>query len=74
MSTGSGGYDWLALDVNPLLNPAQNSGNGGGFGANLWSGAFGPEIGDSLEMLEVLADGYGYPGEGGDSADGGMAW
>jgi hypothetical protein len=74
LSSGSGGYDWLALDVNPLLNSSQNgvSANGN-VGSIPWSGAFGPEISDSLEMLGVLADGYGFPdGMDGDAA--GISW
>ena len=66
-SSGSGGgsaYDWLALDVNKLLNPG--AGNGGSSAEMGWAGAFGPDIGDSLEMLGVLGgEGYGVFGEGG---------
>lgn len=62
------GDDWLTLDVNPLINPqltghgAGSDGNGNsssGLGGN-WAGAFGPEIGESIEMLGVLTDGYGW--------------
>ena len=57
----------MALDVNKLLNPGSGN-NGGGGGAEFgWAGAFGPDIGESLEMLEVLGgEGYGFGG-----ADGG---
>lgn len=60
MSSSSGGYDWYAIDVNPLLQ--SNSANGAG-GAGMQGGymgglsnLFGPELGDGLEMLGTLAD------------------
>ncbi|MCJ1401043.1 hypothetical protein MMC11_004255 [Xylographa trunciseda] len=57
-------YDWLTLDVNPLIHPGQQSASDAtqlGFGA--WSGAFGPDIGESLEMLGMLAnEGYWFGG------------
>jgi hypothetical protein len=79
--SGGGGYDWLALDVNPLLNvnPAHGVGAAAGeagvgagtpMGQGQWSGAFGPELADSLEMLELLtADQWGQGG-----MDGGPGW
>jgi hypothetical protein len=67
-------YDWLTLDVNPLLQQGQNAQNGGagtGMGLGNWAGAFGPEIGESLEMLGMLADpGYGFGGGEGDVGPG----
>lgn len=67
-------YDWLTLDVNPLLQQGQNGNNGGtgpGMGMGNWAGAFGPEIGESLEMLGMLADGgYGFMGGEGDVGSG----
>lgn len=57
-------YDWLTLDVNPLIHQGQQSANNANMiGAGSWQGAFGPEIGESLEMLGMLAnDGYGFTG------------
>lgn len=67
-------YDWLTLDVNPLLQQGQNAHSGGagtGMGMGNWAGAFGPEIGESLEMLGMLADpGYGFGGGDGEVGSG----
>ena len=49
-----GGYDWYAIDVNPLLH--NNSVSSNGMQAGLWNNIFGPELGDGLEMLGTLAD------------------
>ena len=58
-------YDWLTLDVNPLLQQGQGGG-GQGMGTGSWAGAFGPDIGESLELLNILTDlgQYGF-GPGG---------
>ena len=55
-------YDWLTLDVNPLIHPGQPSANDANqLGSGAWTGAFGPEIGESLEMLGMLAnEGYWF--------------
>ncbi|MCJ1317801.1 hypothetical protein MMC15_003128 [Xylographa vitiligo] len=55
-------YDWLTLDVNPLIHSGQQSANDANqMGSGPWTGAFGPEIGESLEMLGMLAnEGYWF--------------
>ncbi|MCJ1393524.1 hypothetical protein MMC18_006399 [Xylographa bjoerkii] len=55
-------YDWLTLDVNPLIHPGQQSATDENqLRSGVWTGAFGPEIGESLEMLGMLAnDGYWF--------------
>ncbi|MCJ1284022.1 hypothetical protein MMC26_003353 [Xylographa opegraphella] len=55
-------YDWLTLDVNPLIHPGQHSATDTNpMGSGPWTGAFGPEIGESLEMLGMLAnEGYWF--------------
>lgn len=57
-------YDWLTLDVNPLIHPGPQSANEADqLGPGAWTGAFGPDIGSSLEMLGMLAnDGYWFGG------------
>lgn len=55
---GGGGYDWYAMDLNPLLqgnNTHGGAGMQGGYMGGL-SNLFGPELGDGLEMLGTLAD------------------
>ena len=68
-SSSADTYDWLTLDVNPLLN-SNNGGGGGGMngpgGLSMWSGALGPEMGNNLEVLGMLAnDGFLGVGAGG---------
>ena len=49
--------DWLALDLNGLVNQTGIDGNGG----YEWLGAFGPETQNNLEVLGKLSNGR-YPG------------
>ena len=60
----SNSYHWLTLDVNPLLNTNDNQ-FAGSAGTNSWSTPFGPDLGNSLEMLDMLAN---DPFAGGDMA------
>ena len=63
------GYDWITLDVQPLVtNNYANNTTSSQMSSNVWAGAFGPEISDSLEMLGMLItnDPYSVQGNEGD--------
>ena len=78
------------MDLNGLQMPNNGRGGaaGGGEGASAtgsrldggwgdgtgWAGAFGPEIGESLDMLNVLTDGFDFDGVGEVDPGDGVTW
>ena len=48
------GYDWITLDLQPLADSNYANTTTSSQVGNVWAGAFGPEISDSLDLLGTL--------------------